>query len=56
MVSSYPCVGPSPKTNISLFLLLICVDELMSAPNVITDLPGLSSVNKKPEHKSNPIP
>ena len=28
IVSSNPCVGPSPRIEVSLFLLSICTDEL----------------------------
>ena len=34
-----PCVGPSPRINISSCLLSICEDELMSTPKIITFLP-----------------
>ena len=46
MVSSNLCVGPSPRIQISLFLLSICTAELISAPKIMTFFPALSSVNE----------
>ena len=56
VVSSNPCVRPIPKINISFFLLLICTDELMSTPKIVTFLPTLASVNDNSEREHNPIP
>ena len=38
-----PFVKPSPKTKMFLFQLSICIDELMSALNIIKFLPELPS-------------
>ena len=38
-VPSKPCVGPSPRTKISLFLLSTCTDGLILAPKITTFLP-----------------
>ena len=35
-VLSNPCVGPLPRTNISFFLLSICIEEPMSARKINT--------------------
>ena len=37
--SSNPCTGPSPSIKISLFLLSIWTDELISAPEMMTFSP-----------------
>ena len=50
-----PCVCPSPRVKISLFLLSICTDELISAPKTMTFFPMLASVNKNSERESNPL-
>ena len=50
-----PYVGPSPRIKISLFLLSILVDELISTPNIITFLPVLS-LGCEWNPLSNPIP
>ena len=34
-----PCVCPLPKIDISLFLLLVFIDELISTPTIMTFLP-----------------
>ena len=34
-----PCLGPLPRIKISLFLLTICEDELISTPKIIIFLP-----------------
>ena len=36
---SNPYVGPLPRITISLFLISICTDELISTPKIITFLP-----------------
>ena len=36
VVSSYPCVGPSPRTNTPFLLLSICINGLFSTPKIIT--------------------
>ena len=54
VVSSNPCVGPSPKIKMYFPLLSICIDELISAPKIVTFFPMLSSVNKNSERESNP--
>ena len=56
VVSFNPCVGYSPRIEISLFSLSICTDELMSAPKIVTFLPTLPSVNENSEQESNPMP
>ena len=56
VVSSNPYIGLSPRTKISLFLLSIWTDELLSAPKVMAIIPILPSVNDDFERKSNPIP
>ena len=53
--SSYPCVGPAPRIKISLPLLLICTDEAISAPKILTFFPLLPSVNKNSERESTPM-
>ena len=55
VVSSNPCVGPSPKIKMYFPLLSICIDELISAPKIVTFFPMLSSVNKNSERESNPM-
>ena len=55
VVSSNPCVGPSPRIKMSLFLLLKCTDELISAPKIMTSFPMPSSVNKTSQQESNPM-
>ena len=49
MESCYPCVGPSPTNEIFLFLLSICVNELISTLKII-----IPSVNENSEQESNP--
>ena len=39
VVSSNPYVGPSPRTKVSLSLILTCIDELISAPTIMTSFP-----------------
>ena len=56
VVLSNPCVGASPRTKISLFLLSICTDELISTPKIMTFFPMLPSVNEIFEREiSNPM-
>ena len=52
---SNPCVGPLPRIKMSFFLLSIFVDELISAPKIITFLP-ISLPIEKDISLSNPIP
>ena len=51
-----PCVGPIPKTNMSFFLLLMCAEELISAPKMITFWSNPPPGNEKLPLLSNPIP
>ena len=46
MVSSKACDSPLSRIKVSLFLLSICTDELISVPKIMTFYPMLSSVNK----------
>ena len=55
VVSSNSCVGPSPRTKISLFLLLTCIDEFISAPKLMTFFPVLLPANESSEWESNPM-
>ena len=55
-VCSSPCVAPSLKIKIYLFLLSIFVDELISTPKIITILPNPVPGNEKLPWLSNPIP
>ena len=51
------CNGPLSKIKISLFLLSICADELISALNIMALLPNpLPSDNEKVPFRINPIP
>ena len=43
------------SVKISLFLLSIRTDNLISTPNTITFLPTLPSVNKNSKRESNPM-
>ena len=52
-VSPYPCFGPSTRIKICLFLLLICADELISAPKRKLFFPF---VDENSERESNPMP
>ena len=56
VVSSNPCVSPSPRTKISFFLLSTWTDELISAPKIMPFLPMLPIVNENSERESNPMP
>ena len=53
VVSSNPGLGPLPRIKMSLFLLSICTDNLISAPKIMTFIPMLPSVNKNLEQESN---
>ena len=55
VVSSNPCVGPSPRIKISFFLLLTCTEELISAPKIIQFVPNPLPTENFP-FLSNPIP
>ena len=55
MVSSNPCVGPSPRTNIYFFLLSVSTDELLSTPKITTFLSQSQSEYGKSQQESNPI-
>ena len=54
--SPNPCVGTIPKINISFLLLSICLEELISAPKIITFWPNPPRGNEKLPLLSNPIP
>ena len=56
MVSSNPCVGPSPRIKASFPLLSICTDEFISAPKIMTFFLMLLSGNEISERESNPMP
>ena len=47
VVSSNPCVGPSPRTKGSFFLLSTCTEKLVSAPKIFVFLANLPLGNKK---------
>ena len=51
VVWSNPCVGTLPRIKISFFLLLICTDELISSPKIMTFL----RTNEYSERESYPI-
>ena len=55
VLSSNHYVSPSPKINISLFLLSKCTDELILAPKKIILLFIFPSGNGNSEHESNLI-
>ena len=55
MISSNPCVSPSPRIRISFSLLSMCRNELISSANVTAFLPKLPSLNKDFEQESNPM-
>ena len=55
-LSFNPCVGPILSFKLSFPLLLICTDELMSTPKIMTFLPTLPSGNENSERESDPIP
>ena len=55
MVLPNPRVVPSPRIKIYLFLLSICIDELMPATNIVAFFPKLPSVNKNSERESSPM-
>ena len=56
VVISYPCVGPSPRTKASFFLLSICTDELFSTPKIIAFLPQSKLGKGKSNGESSRIP
>ena len=39
VIHSHLCVGPSPRTKISFFLLSTCIEKLLSPPKIKTILP-----------------
>ena len=47
VVSSNPCVGPSPIIKIFLFLLSTCTDELKSIPKVFPKLPPVIKISER---------
>ena len=53
VVSSTPCVGPSPRIEISLFSLSICTDQFISTLKIMTFFPTLPSVNENSERELN---
>ena len=53
---SNPCIGPLPKIKLSIFLLWIFVDELMSTPKKYYVSPNSVLGNEKRPSLSNPIP
>ena len=55
VISSYPCVGPSPRIRISFFLMSTSAEELISTPNVIQFLPNPLPTANFPD-LPNPIP
>ena len=56
-VLSGPYIGYLPRIKISFFLLSICTDELISAPNMMTLSPNpLPSDNRKLRINQNPMP
>ena len=52
---SNPCSGPSPRTQISYFLLSTCTEELISTTKIIKFLLN-SLLTEKVSFLSNPIP
>ena len=59
-VSYNPSVGSIPRIkifscNYSFFLSLLCTDQLISTPKMMTFLPTLPSGNENSERESNPI-
>ena len=56
VVSSNPCVVPSPGIKMSFFLLSTSTEELASTPKIITFLPNTPVGNEKVPFVSNPIP
>ena len=54
-VSPNSCIGSSPRTKISFFLLPVCVDERFSTSKTIILLPQSIFENKKCDCESNPI-
>ena len=56
VVSSNPCVVPSPRIKISFPLLSIYTYELISVPKIMTFFPILPSANENCERESYPMP
>ena len=54
VVLSNLCVGTIHRTKISFLLLLMCTDEVISTPKIMTFSPILPSCNENSECKSNP--
>ena len=48
-------VGPSPRINISFFLLSTCTEELMSTPQILTLQPNPPLENENVPCPSNPV-
>ena len=48
-----PCIGPSPRIKIYIFLWSKCTEELMSTPKIITLQPN-PPLNEKAPFSSNP--
>ena len=55
VVSSNPCVGPSPRIKISFLLLSIFTDQLILVSKIKTFLPILQPVNENTKQESNPM-
>ena len=55
VVSSNLCVGPSPRIEVPFFLLSICADELISAPELMTFFPERSPADENSEREWNPM-
>ena len=56
VVLSKAFVGPLPRIRVSLFILLICLDGLISSAKIEKFLPKLPSGNENSERELNPIP
>ena len=52
----YHQVGPSPRIEISFFLLSTCIEELISSPKIITLQPNATPENEIVPRPSNPVP
>ena len=55
VVSFHPCVGPSPRIEIYIFLLSTCTYELISTAKVVAFLQNPLAIEKVPR-LSSPIP
>ena len=53
VIHSHLCVGASPRTKISFFLLSICIGKLLSPPKIKTILPQSGPGSEKREQESN---